>query len=188
MRAARRLLVVTLLAAAAAQARVAPAGAQARDRGRDQGRDQARAAGMPPSVRTVPVAARAIARGEVLGADAIALAPDTTRAVREAPAGGWTAAPRPTAAAGPVRPGWVARRQIAAGEPLRAPAVTPPDAVRHGQPVRVVYRESGLAITISGTAAADAPVGARVAVRVESAGRARRLEGTVIAPGLVQLD
>jgi flagella basal body P-ring formation protein FlgA len=87
-----------------------------------------------------------------------------------------------------VRAGWVARRAIAAGEPLRPPAVAPPDAVRHGQPVRVVYRESGLAITISGTAAADAPVGARVAVRVESGGRARRLEGTVVAPGLVQLD
>ena len=139
-----------------------------------------------PAVGRVPVAARALARGEVLTAADIAFFADTVREVRERTraAGAWGT----TASAAPVGAGWVVRRAIAAGEPLRAPAVTPPDAVRYGQPVRVVYRESGLAITISGTAVADAPVGARVAVRVESAGRARRLEGTVLAPGLVQLN
>lgn len=161
-------------------------------------------AGLTP-VRTprpalVAVAARPIARGAVLEGADIAMVPDTLRAYRERPAGAtngavnggagaWQATgPAADAANAPVQPGWVARRPIAAGEPLRAPAVAPPVAVRYGQAVRCVYRTEGLAVTVAGTAVADAPVGARVAVRVEGNGRARRLEGTVIGPALVQLD
>ncbi len=122
----------------------------------------------------VPVAARALPRGHVLAAEDIAPAPQS---------------PPGSGSRSPVRGlvGWTTRRMVAAGEPLRAPAVAPPDAVRAGQPVAVVYRDAGLELRLAGTAAASAPVGQRVAVRVEHGGRTRRLEGTVVAAGVVAI-
>jgi flagella basal body P-ring formation protein FlgA len=125
-------------------------------------------------VATVPVAAHALPRGHVLTAEDIALAPDAVPVDA-----------RRSTLTGPI--GWVTRRMIAAGEALRAPAVAPPDAVRAGQPVAVVYRDGGLALRLAGTATSNAPVGQRVAVRVESNGRTRRLEGTVVAAGVVAI-
>ncbi|GJG86563.1 hypothetical protein tb265_17440 [Gemmatimonadetes bacterium T265] len=113
---------------------------------------------------SAPRAARALARGEALAAADIDAAP------------GDTLAPRLV--------GWTTRRVIAAGEVLRAPAVVPPAAVRAGDAVAVVWRQGGVALRLAGTAAADAALGARVAVRVDAR---RRLEGTVAAPGVVTL-
>lgn len=80
--------------------------------------------------------------------------------------------------------GWTTRRVIAAGELLRPPAVAPPTAVRAGDAVAVVYAAEGVTLRLRGTAAADAPVGGRVTVRIDMR---RRLEGVVAGPGVVQL-
>jgi flagella basal body P-ring formation protein FlgA len=109
-----------------------------------------------------PVASRDLPRGHVLAADDIRAA-------------GRVAAPV----------GWTTRRVIAAGEALRAPAIAPPAAVTSGQKVAVVWRDAGVELRLAGTAAQDAPVGARVAVKVDAR---RRLEGTVIGPGLVRIQ
>lgn len=115
----------------------------------------------------VPLAARDLQRGVVLAAEDIA----------------------PVAAADPATPaerrvGWVTRRVIAAGEPLRHPAVAPPEAVRSGEPVDVVWRQGGLELRAKGTATRSATVGERISVRV---GPHRRLDGVVAGPGLVRL-
>lgn len=109
-----------------------------------------------------PRAARALARGQTLAAaDVDGPAGEAARLV-----------------------GWTTRRVIAAGEVLRAPAVAPPAAVRAGETVAVVYAADGVTLRLNGTAAADAPLGGRVTVRVDMR---RRLEGVVEAPGVVRL-
>lgn len=110
------------------------------------------------------VATRALPRGTVLAADDMA-----------------PAAPN---AAGAAPLGWTTKRLIAAGEPLRAPAVAPPDAIRSGQPVDVVYSDGAIRLRLKGTALNAAPVGARVAVRIDAR---RRLEGVAVGPSTVQL-
>jgi flagella basal body P-ring formation protein FlgA len=115
------------------------------------------------------LAARELPRGHVLTADDI----------RSGGARSTPAARRSTLV------GWTTRRAIAAGEPLRAPAVAPPAAVRAGEKVAVVWRDAGIELRLAGTAAQDAPVGARVAVRVDAR---RRLEGTVVGPALVRIQ
>ena len=112
----------------------------------------------------LPRAARAMARGESLAAADIAAAPGDTLA--------------------PHLVGWTTRRMIAAGEVLRTPAVSPPASIRAGDRVAVVYAQGGIALRLAGTAATDAPLGARVAVRVDTR---RRFEGIVTAPGVVTL-
>jgi flagella basal body P-ring formation protein FlgA len=56
--------------------------------------------------------------------------------------------------------------------------------VRAGEPVALVYQADGVTLRLAGTAATDAPVGGRVAVRVDTR---RRFEGVVAGPGLVRL-
>jgi flagella basal body P-ring formation protein FlgA len=143
----------------------------------------------PRQAAAAPVAARALARGVVLSADDIA-------------AGGST--PSSLIADRSSLIGWTTRRVIAAGEPLRAPAVAPPGdaatavattgramagtggaAVRAGQKVAVVYRDGGVELRLGGVAAQDGAVGARVGVRLDAR---RRLEGTVVAPGVVRIN
>ena len=117
-----------------------------------------------PRATTGDVATRALPRGTVLAADDMApAAPD---------------------AAGAAPLGWTTKRLIAAGEPLRAPAVAPPDAIRSGQPVDVVYSDGAIRLRLKGTALNAAPVGARVAVRIDAR---RRLEGVAVGPSTVQL-
>jgi len=124
--------------------------------------DAAAQAPVGTAAGAAPRAARPLARGQTLAAaDIDAAAGDATRLV-----------------------GWTTRRMIAAGEVLRAPAVAPPAAVRAGDAVALVYAADGLTLRLNGTAAADAPLGGRVAVRVD--GR-RRFEGVVAGPGLVRL-
>lgn len=120
-----------------------------------------------PAAAPAPRAARPLARGQTLAAtdiDAGAGATGTGDAARLV--------------------GWTTRRMIAAGEVLRAPAVAPPAAVRAGDAVALVYAADGLTLRLNGTAAADAPLGGRVAVRVDTR---RRFEGVVAGPGLVRL-
>lgn len=132
------------------------------------GRAQSAAA---PTTR-VAVAARALARGEVLGAQDITWI--DTVAVRGAARDGEVA----------VAPGWITRRVIAAGEPLRAPAVAPPPVVRANELVELVVQRGGAQLTVRGRAARDAAAGERVTVRVDAA---RRFDGIAEAQGRVRL-
>ncbi|MBU6366812.1 MAG: flagella basal body P-ring formation protein FlgA, partial [Gemmatimonadetes bacterium] len=81
-------------------------------------------------------------------------------------------------------PGWVTQRAIAAGEPLRAPGVIPPPAVRAGTRVTVEYRDGPVQLRLTGVATNSAPVGAPVGVRLDPT---RRLDGVAVAPNLVRL-
>src|SRR5690606_12211768 len=89
-------------------------------------------------------------------------------------------APRPADVAG-----WVARRRIGRGQPLREPAVGPPLAVEAGEPVQVVWRRTGLAVTLPGRALGSAAAGQSVAVRTETG---KRMHGTAVGNGVVQVD
>lgn len=83
-----------------------------------------------------------------------------------------------------VGPGWVTRRVIAEGEPLRAPAVGPPVFVRAGEEVVVVSRRGSIELRLRGRAMGTASEGDRVTVRIDSR---RRLEGIAAAPGIVHI-
>lgn len=126
----------------------------------------------PYAVRTQPVAAREIERGTVLTREDIRYVP-----VPEGE-GNWQEAPSSLV-------GWEARRLIREGETLRPPAVSPPELVRAGEPVEVLYRGRSLAVRVKGTAAGSGTMGERVLVRVDAH---RRLEGVVIGPALVELE
>jgi flagella basal body P-ring formation protein FlgA len=123
-----------------------------------------------PSAGHVPVAARALARGEVLGTADI-IYRDTT-----------LHGPIDTAS---VAAGWVTRRAIAAGEVLREPAVEPPIIVAANTPVQLEWNDHDVHISVAGTATSSAALGERVMVRTEAG---RRIEGTVVAPGHVRID
>lgn len=116
-----------------------------------------------------PVAARIIPRGRVLTADDLAERPVAS-------------GERPPARRPGV--GWVARRLIGAGEPLREPAVAPPVALAAGDTVRALRDAGGVRIALRATALQDAALGQRVAVRVDVR---RRYEGTLVEPRLVLL-
>jgi flagella basal body P-ring formation protein FlgA len=119
----------------------------------------------------VLVAARALSRGQEL-AD---LDIDRVVEVRW----GAPSAPDPEAEAG-----WVVQRMLRAGEPLRAPAVQPPLAVRSGRSVDLVWQSPGVGIRVRGRALGSAPVGGEVFVRTENG---ERLRGIVLAPGVVDV-
>lgn len=116
------------------------------------------------------VAARIIERGALLTADDVAITTVTR----------WGAPAAPTDP--PI--GWAARRSIAAGELLVPPAVTPPDAVRAGQSVSFTLDARTVRLTTHATALGSAPIGGRVAVRLDNG---RRIEGIVTGPGAVRL-
>jgi flagella basal body P-ring formation protein FlgA len=80
--------------------------------------------------------------------------------------------------------GWVTRRPIAAGELLRAPAVTAPPIVASGATVRVLYQDGPVRLTLTGVATNSASLGAPVGVRID---RTRRLDGVAVAPNTVRL-
>lgn len=123
---------------------------------------------------SVSVATRALLRGDTLRVDDIAvvdtvitwrwngIAPDTTRA----------------------QAGWITRRPIAAGEPLRAPAVTPPPVIASGATVTAIWQDGPLRLVMSGVATNTATIGAPVGVRID---RTRRLDGIAVAPNTVRL-
>lgn len=123
---------------------------------------------------SLTVATRDLVRGDTLRSDDIAvrdsvitwrwngIAPDTTRA----------------------QAGWVTRRHIAAGEVLRAPAVTPPPMISSGATVTAIWQDGPLKLVLSGVATNTATIGAPVGVRID---RTRRLDGIAIAPNTVRL-
>jgi len=123
---------------------------------------------------TLPVATRALQRGDTLHASDIALldttivwhwngiAPDTTRPL----------------------PGWVTHRPIAVGEVLRAPAVSAPPIVASGATVSAIWQDGSVRLVLIGVATNSAALGAPVSVRVD---RLRRLDGVAVAPNTVRL-
>lgn len=123
----------------------------------------------PGASTCVPVAARPIQRGQTLAADDIA------------PRGATACTSRTSLV------GFRTRRMIAAGEPLREPAIAAPDAIVAGQPVAVVWRDANVELRLAATALTAAPLGARATVRVADtrARTSRRLEGVAVAPGVV---
>ena len=121
--------------------------------------------------RSVPVAARALARG-------VALSPSDYRIA--------SVVVRPAlAAAAAADSGWVTRRAVAEGDALVEPAVGPPALVTAGQPVNFVAQAGSVRLSVRGTAATAGALGDRVWVRMDSG---RRLRGIVAAPGTVQAD
>jgi len=84
-----------------------------------------------------------------------------------------------------VGAGWVTRRVIAAGEPLRSPAVAPPLLVNAGELVQVVARRGSVELTLRARAVSSAAAGERVTVRTEAG---RRLRGIAVARGVVRID
>ncbi len=106
------------------------------------------------------VAARRIPRGAVLTQADIVTGPDSTN----------------------VQPGWVARRVINAGQPLRAPAVEPPRLVTAGQMVNLHVVQDGFRLTVQGRATSHGDLGDQVTVRL---GPNRRIAGVITGPNQV---
>lgn len=122
--------------------------------------------------RTVPVAARRMARGTTL------TEADLMRVERTV----W-GPPVPNAPG--VRPGWVVRRLLEKGEPLEPPAVTPPDAVVAGSPVHVEWVRGPVALTLPARALGTVAEGEPVYVRTETG---ERLRGLAVGPGRVRVS
>jgi flagella basal body P-ring formation protein FlgA len=74
-----------------------------------------------------------------------------------------------------VAPGWVARRPIHTGDILRPPSVSKPDLVTTGETVDVVYADTGIKLTLKGTAIGDGKKGDEVYVRLETRKRLRAI-------------
>ena len=81
--------------------------------------------------------------------------------------------------------GWVTKRVIAEGEPLREPAVAPPAMIKSGDVVQVIWTDGKIELRITGRAMNAATAGGRVTVRVDTE---RRFEGVAIGAGLVRMD
>lgn len=113
-----------------------------------------------PARRLVPVAAHDIRRGTVLAAadiawsDSAVVSPDDSF---------------------PVHPGWVARREFRAGEPLDEPGVSRPDLVTSGDLVDVIYSAGGVTIQVRGTAIGSGGRGDHVYVKLENRRRLRAI-------------
>jgi flagellar basal body P-ring formation protein FlgA len=114
-----------------------------------------------------PVAARDIPRGAVLSAIDL-----LDQAV-------------PAGETSPVGAGWITRRLVRAGEPLRPPAVEPPRLVERGAAVEIRGASGAALITVRGTALGHGALGDRVLVRV---GTGWTLEGVVDGPGTLVLN
>ncbi|MEO8623083.1 MAG: flagellar basal body P-ring formation chaperone FlgA, partial [bacterium] len=99
----------------------------------------------------VPLAAHDIMRGVVLASSDIGYLGNTS-----VPSTTTTPAKLEPAAATDTLVGWTTRRLIAAGEPLRAPAVAPPQLVKSGDLVEVSYQSEGVSITMRGRATRSA--------------------------------
>jgi flagella basal body P-ring formation protein FlgA len=125
----------------------------------------------PAPAETLLVARHDLARGVALtAADIDTVVTDERRASGVERRAEWPA------------PGWITRRVMRAGEPLRAPAVAPPPLVAGGARVTLVWEVDGLRLTREGTALGAARRGERVLVRVDAT---RRFAGIATAPGVV---
>jgi flagella basal body P-ring formation protein FlgA len=117
----------------------------------------------------VAVAARPIARGAVITDDDIMYVDSTAQL---------------SAMTKGVAAGWVARRVINPGEPLRSPAVQQPVLVSANQPVQLEWTDGTVSLTMRGTATRSGSVGERITVRVDN----RRIDGVVIAAGRIRIS
>jgi len=79
--------------------------------------------------------------------------------------------------------GFETQRVIAAGEPLRAPAIAPAAAVRSGDAVTVRVETNGITVTREGISLGTARIGQPVRVRLGQ----HSLSGIAVAPGVVRL-
>lgn len=120
----------------------------------------------------VPVLARAVARGEVLGRDDFANQARSPAQARNALAVNDAV-------------GREATRTLPAGTVLRATDVIAPRLVRRGEPVTITVRAGGLAIATGGRALSSA--GAGEMVRVVSLSTNRTLDGVVEGPDAVRV-
>jgi flagella basal body P-ring formation protein FlgA len=127
--------------------------------------------GAPASI-DIPVLGRAVARGEVLGADDF-----TTEARSPAQARGALAVANAV--------GHEATRTLPAGTVVRPTDVITPRLVRRGEPVTITVRSGGLAIATGGRALASA--GAGDMVRVVSLSTNRTLDGVVEGANAVRV-
>lgn len=83
----------------------------------------------------------------------------------------------------PGRIGWVTRRAIDAGEPLRPPAVEPPPVIAAGDSVRFVWQRGRIRLVVLGIAAGRArDAGDHIHVRLTDG---RTLTGVATGPHLV---
>lgn len=123
-------------------------------------------------LRSQSVAARRIARGEILAESDI----ETTASVV------WQA---PRREGQPVLAGWEAQRVVEKGDLLSTPTVRPPFAVRLGGRVEIVWARGPIELSVPGKAAESAALGEEVLVRTDSGARIR---GLVIAPGVVDIS
>ena len=139
------------------------------------------AAGVAQSA-PVAVASHDLARGVVLVTADIGYVPAVLP--RLAPAAHAPVLYEP-AIAGDSLIGWTTRRLITMGEPLRAPAVVPPQLVKSGDLVDVVYQAAGVVVTMRGKATKSASIGERLVVRMDNQ---RKLEGTVVGPNRVRVN
>ncbi|HEX5581975.1 MAG TPA: flagellar basal body P-ring formation chaperone FlgA [Gemmatimonadaceae bacterium] len=163
MRATRRTRILTLaLGVAALVGAVRPA----------SGAPGAVASSTVPAAETVLVARRDLPRGVAITATdfdvVVNASPSRARSDTRSDA----------------RPGlgWVTRRVVRKGEPLRPPTVAPPPVIHSGSPVTVVWLVDGIRVTREGTALGTAHAGERVVVRVDAQ---RRVTGVASGPGLV---
>jgi flagellar basal body P-ring formation protein FlgA len=81
--------------------------------------------------------------------------------------------------------GWVTRRVVAKGEPLKPPTIARPEVIRSGDAVQVVWSGEGMEIRLNGRAMNSAQAGERVTVRVDTR---RRFEGVALESGVVRLE
>lgn len=123
---------------------------------------------------TLVVAARPIARGEILAEDAVST---TTRFLPNAPGGVLT----DTGAA----LGRTAVRDLAAGAVLNAHMLKSPQAVKRGQSVTLSLAEGPVAVRVAGTALRDGALGDRIPVR--NLNSKRVVEGVIRDSGLVEV-
>ncbi|MEM7416465.1 MAG: flagellar basal body P-ring formation chaperone FlgA [Gemmatimonadota bacterium] len=119
--------------------------------------------------RPVPVAARALPRGESVMSDDVDTRPETV----------WGP---PVRLLNPV--GMVTQRMVSEGEVLVEPTVRAPLLVSGGQSVEAVYTHPGVSVTMRGEALGRARLGDVVLVRLASG---MRMQGRAIAPGRVEL-
>jgi len=120
---------------------------------------------------TVPVAARALARGSVIGAGDVRMAP-VEAGVGEAPA------PELAAVVGAIT-----TRDIAEGAPLAGRLLQAAPAVRGGTTVTLIVHGPGLTLTAVATALGDGAIGERIQVRRGTDGK--NVAARVEAPGQV---
>ncbi len=131
---------------------------------------------IPAASDTIVVAARDLPRGTVLrAADIEVVVTDGETAASVVAKSANSINDLPTA-------GWVVRRLVHKGEPLRAPAVAPPVLIPAGSPVSLVWEVGELRVTRTGTAVGAAYAGETVTVRVDAK---RRFTGIAKAAGTV---